>query len=63
MEDAVRTTLEVTSYTKPMHSGLALISEEVPETMAVSMVKPSMANYVDVKVILDRMEQMETHLR
>ena len=63
VEDAVRTTLEMESYTKPMPSGLALMSEEVPDTATVSMIKPTRTSEVDLKLILDRMERMETQLR
>ena len=63
VKDAVQTTLEMEAYTKPMPSGLSPVFEEVPETVAVSMVKPTRMSDVDRKLILDRMERMETQLR
>ena len=62
VDEAVRVTLEMESYSKPVPSGIAQISEEVEEdagAVAATIVqRPS-----DLKLILERMEQMETQLK
>ena len=62
VDEAVRATLEMESYSKPVPSGIAQISEEVEEdagAVAATIVqRPS-----DLKLILERMEQMETQLK
>ena len=63
VDDAVWTTLEMESYTKPVPSGLTPVSEEVPDSAAVAVIKPMRRSDVDLKLILDRMEWMETQLR
>lgn len=61
VDDAVRATMEMESYSKPVLTGITPVSEEAEEDETVAAVmgqKPS-----DLKLILERMERMETQLR
>lgn len=62
VDEAVRAILEMESYSKPVPSGTAQISEKVEEdagAVAATIVqRPS-----DLKLILERMKQMETQLK
>lgn len=62
VDDAVRATLEMESYTKPAVSGISPVSEKPEDNTsgaaAAVTQKPS-----DLKLVLERMDQMEAQLK
>ena len=63
VDDAVWTTLEMELCTNSVPSGFILVSEEVLDSAAVAVINPTRRSDVDLKLILDRMECMDTQLR
>ncbi len=59
VDDAVQATLEMESYSKPVPSGIAQVSEEVEEE-AEAVALTAVPRPSDLKIILERMERMET---
>ncbi len=60
IDEAVRATLEMESYSKPMPSGITAVSEEAEEgAVAISSVQGTS----DLKMIMEKMERMETQLK
>ncbi len=57
IDEAVRATLEMESYSKPMPSGITAVSEE--GAVAISSVQGTS----DLKMIMEKMERMETQLK
>ena len=62
MDIVVQATLDMESYSKPVPSGIAQVSEEVEED-ARAVALTAVQRLSDLKMILERMEQMETNLK
>ena len=61
VDDAIRATLEMESYSRPSSSGIAQVTEDTDEHKAVAATL--VLGSGDMMLILERMERMETQLR
>ena len=61
MDDAVRATLEMESYSKPPSSAMNQVSEGVDEDSSVAAATTQRPS--DLKLVLERMERLETQLK
>ena len=61
MDDAIRATLEMESYSKPPSSAMNQVSEGVDKDSSVAAATTQRPS--DLKLVLERMERLETQLK